>query len=215
MRTFRRRLLNVHPHFSLCSLPVHASSGHAKPAARRPKSCTSSWSSDRRSRGIQVLRCKVAPGDSAILMLSSRGMRRLGARRGSVRVVGGARGARCEGPLRAAAPRPARGRRAGDAGHGRRLDGRRAHPQDGAVADHARPRARPRQVQPGPRGERRDRRAAPDRLGEQGEPLVHRDGVLRHEDAVRDPAERPREPGVVHAVHAVPARGVAGAPRSR
>ena len=38
-------------------------------------------------------------------------------------------------------------------------------------------------------------------------------GVLRHARPPRDPPQRPREPGLVHAVHAVPGGDLAGPPR--
>ena len=43
--------------------------------------------------------------------------------------------------------------------------------------------------------------------------VVHRPGLLRHAHAGRHPAQHPRESGVVHRVHAVPAGDFAGAPR--
>ena len=67
-----------------------------------------------------------------------------------------------------------------------------------------RPRPRPR----------RSRSCAVDRGEEPGVALVHRPGLLRHAHAGRDPAQRAREPGVVHGVHAVPAGDLAGPARS-
>ena len=43
--------------------------------------------------------------------------------------------------------------------------------------------------------------------------LVHRDGLLRLHHAERDPAQRVREPRLVHALHTVPGRDRAGPPR--
>ena len=43
--------------------------------------------------------------------------------------------------------------------------------------------------------------------------VVHRPGLLRHAHAGRDPAQRAREPGLVHGLHAVPAGDLAGPPR--
>ena len=43
--------------------------------------------------------------------------------------------------------------------------------------------------------------------------IVHRDGLLRHDHAERDPAEPVRKPVVVHAVHALPGGNCAGPPR--
>ena len=51
------------------------------------------------------------------------------------------------------------------------------------------------------------------RGGEPGLPLVHRHGLLRHDHAAGDPAQHPREPRLVHAVHAVPGRDLAGPAR--
>ena len=44
--------------------------------------------------------------------------------------------------------------------------------------------------------------------------VVHRTGLLRHADARRDPAQRPRESRLVHGVHAVSAGDIAGPARS-
>ena len=44
--------------------------------------------------------------------------------------------------------------------------------------------------------------------------IVHRPGLLRHAHAGRHPAQHPRESGVVHGLHAVPAGDLAGPPRS-
>ena len=57
------------------------------------------------------------------------------------------------------------------------------------------------------------RAAAGDRREEPGAEVVHRPGLLRHAHAGRHPAQHPREPGVVHRVHAVPARDLAGTAR--
>ncbi len=54
--------------------------------------------------------------------------------------------------------------------------------------------------------------AAGDRGEEQGLPLVDRAGLLRHPHARGDPAQHPREPRLVHGLHAVPARDLAGPP---
>ena len=56
------------------------------------------------------------------------------------------------------------------------------------------------------------------RLRELGEPqrgvhLADRARLLRHDHAARDPAQRAREPGLVHRVHAVPARDLPGPAR--
>ena len=56
-------------------------------------------------------------------------------------------------------------------------------------------------------------RAAGDRAEEPGVPVVPRLGLLRHAHAAGDPAQHPREPGLVHGVHAVSGRDRAGAPR--
>ncbi len=48
---------------------------------------------------------------------------------------------------------------------------------------------------------------------EPGLPLVHRPRLLRHDHAGRDPAQRLREPGLVHALHALPGRDRPGPPR--
>ena len=55
--------------------------------------------------------------------------------------------------------------------------------------------------------------AARDRRAEQGAEVVHRAGLLRHAHAGRDPAQHPREPRLVHRVHALPAGDLAGAAR--
>ena len=55
-----------------------------------------------------------------------------------------------------------------------------------------------------PRGDRRQESRAE---------VVHRPGLLRHAHAARHPAQRARESGVVHRVHAVPAGDLAGPPR--
>ena len=46
-----------------------------------------------------------------------------------------------------------------------------------------------------------------------GDDLAHRPGLLGHDHAAGDPAQHPREPGLVHRVHAVPARDLAGPAR--
>ena len=56
-------------------------------------------------------------------------------------------------------------------------------------------------------------RPARDRRPQPGVPLVHRHGLLRLRHAAGDPAEHPRESRLVHAVHALPGRDRAGAPR--
>ena len=48
------------------------------------------------------------------------------------------------------------------------------------------------------------------RREEQGAEELHRPGLLRHAHAGRDPAQHPREPGLVHRLHAVPGRDLAG-----
>ena len=48
---------------------------------------------------------------------------------------------------------------------------------------------------------------------EPGAEVVHRPGLLRHAHARRHPAQHPREPGVVHGVHALPAGDLAGPAR--
>ncbi len=60
------------------------------------------------------------------------------------------------------------------------------------------------------RGARRPPRA---RVAQPGVHVPHRDGLLGHGHPRRDPAQRPREPGLVHRVHAVPARDLPGAAR--
>jgi hypothetical protein len=47
------------------------------------------------------------------------------------------------------------------------------------------------------------------RRQEQGVPQLHRPGLLRHAHAERHPAQHPREPGLVHGLHAVPGRDLA------
>ena len=54
------------------------------------------------------------------------------------------------------------------------------------------------------------RRAARAGRAEPGVPLVHRHGLPRLHHAAGDPAQRPREPGLVHAVHALPGGDRAG-----
>ena len=49
---------------------------------------------------------------------------------------------------------------------------------------------------------------------QRGVHVAHRARLLRHDHAARDPAQRAREPGLVHRVHAVPARDLAGPARS-
>ena len=56
-------------------------------------------------------------------------------------------------------------------------------------------------------------RAARARRPQRGVHLAHRHGLLRHDHAAGDPAQRAREPGLVHRVHAVPARDLAGPAR--
>ena len=48
---------------------------------------------------------------------------------------------------------------------------------------------------------------------QRGGHLADRHGLLRHDHARRHPAQRPREPGLVHGLHAVPARDLPGPPR--
>ncbi len=48
---------------------------------------------------------------------------------------------------------------------------------------------------------------------QRGVHVADRDGLLRHDHAAGDPAQRAREPGLVHGVHAVPARDLPGPPR--
>ena len=52
------------------------------------------------------------------------------------------------------------------------------------------------------------------RRPQRGVHLADRARLLRHDHAARDPAQRAREPGLVHRVHAVPARDLAGPARS-
>ena len=52
------------------------------------------------------------------------------------------------------------------------------------------------------------------RGSQRGVHVAHRARLPRHDHAARDPAQRAREPGVVHRVHAVPARDLAGPSRS-
>ena len=112
--------------------------------------------------------------------------------------------------LRRAAHRPEPRRAAGDARRARvrvaRRAGRAPRPRDDP-----RPRAARRS-----RRRRRGRRCSP-RCGalaakNTGAALVHRHGLSRHAHAGGDPAQRPREPGLVHGVHAVPARDLPGPP---
>ncbi len=63
------------------------------------------------------------------------------------------------------------------------------------------------------RGARAPRRAEGHRAAEPGLPVVHRDGLPRLHHAAGDPAQRPREPRLVHAVHALPGRDRPGPPR--
>ena len=51
------------------------------------------------------------------------------------------------------------------------------------------------------------------RPAEPGLPLVHRDGLPRHVHPAGHPAQRAREPGLVHGLHAVPGRDRAGPAR--
>ena len=63
------------------------------------------------------------------------------------------------------------------------------------------------------RGDHRSRGAGQDprhRRQEPGVPQLHRPGLLRHPHAERHPAQHPREPGLVHRLHAVPGRDLAG-----
>ena len=55
--------------------------------------------------------------------------------------------------------------------------------------------------------------AARRRREEHGHALVHRHGLLRHAHAGGDPAQRVREPRLVHALHAVPGGNRPGTPR--
>ena len=57
------------------------------------------------------------------------------------------------------------------------------------------------------------RRAARARRAQRGAHVAHRPGLLGHDHAAGDPAQRAREPGLVHGVHAVPARDLAGPAR--
>ena len=56
-------------------------------------------------------------------------------------------------------------------------------------------------------------RCARSRRPQRGVHLAHRARLLRHDHAAGDPAQRAREPGLVHRVHAVPARDLAGPAR--
>jgi hypothetical protein len=49
---------------------------------------------------------------------------------------------------------------------------------------------------------------------EQGLPLVHRPGLLRHDHAAGDPAQHPRKSRLVHRLHALPGRDRPGPARS-
>ena len=60
---------------------------------------------------------------------------------------------------------------------------------------------------------RRDRRAAPARRQEPGAHEPDRNGIHEHDHAAGDRPQRLREPGVVHGVHAVPARDQPGPAR--
>ena len=55
--------------------------------------------------------------------------------------------------------------------------------------------------------------AARHRRAQHRRPFVHRHGLLRMRDAERNPAQRLRESGLVHAVYAVSGRDCAGPPR--
>ncbi len=61
--------------------------------------------------------------------------------------------------------------------------------------------------------ERRHRGAARVRLAQHGAHLAHRPGLLRHRDAAGRAPQRPREPRLVHRLHALPARDLPGPPR--
>jgi hypothetical protein len=52
-------------------------------------------------------------------------------------------------------------------------------------------------------------RAEGDGRQEQGPEELHRPGLLRHDHAGRHPAQHPREPGLVHRLHALPGRDLA------
>ncbi len=87
-----------------------------------------------------------------------------------------------------------------------------------ALIDEAIP-ARIRLEQPLEPARRRERvpvppRTAADGLAQPAVPIVHRSRLLRLHHAERHPAQRPREPRLVHAVHAVSGRDRAGPPRS-
>ena len=53
-------------------------------------------------------------------------------------------------------------------------------------------------------------RAARHRAAEPGAQELHRPGLPRHAHARRHPAQHPREPGLVHRLHALPGRDLAG-----
>ena len=60
-------------------------------------------------------------------------------------------------------------------------------------------------------GDRGARRAARARATQRGAHVAHRPRLPRHDHAAGDPAQRAREPGLVHGVHAVPAGDLARA----
>ena len=63
------------------------------------------------------------------------------------------------------------------------------------------------------RGARCSSGCARSRDAQRGVHVADRPRLPRHDHAARDPAQRAREPGVVHGVHAVPARDLAGPAR--
>ena len=106
------------------------------------------------------------------------------------------------GPSETESRRDARGARLQVARRARGRDRARGDPPEAAArARRAARRAR------AARGDEEPRRRQP------GHAVVHRPGLLRHDHAAGDPAQHPREPGLVHAVHAVPGRDLAGPAR--
>ena len=107
------------------------------------------------------------------------------------------------GPSEAEVARDARSRSA--SAPSTRSSARRCPPGSASERE-LRPARAPRRA-PGPR------RAAGEGGPEPGPPLLHRHGLPRLRDAGGHPAQRPGEPRLVHAVHALPGRDRPGPPR--
>ena len=108
--------------------------------------------------------------------------------------------------LRRSPHRPAPGGAARDARGARRALARRAGARGRAARHTARATARARRSEDRERSARRDQRA---RGTQRAVAQLHRHGLLRHAYAGRDPAQRAREPRLVHRVHALPGRDLA------